>query len=236
MKMKWSFLSAVMAIILLLSACGAKESGKVNSGSNNNEDVPTEDIEVNEDEELTEDSSKEDETEVDVDAEENQTEADQAEATEPSSEKSETTDTPAEETVASDNQDFSIKLLPNYELSSEEPGQDIVYTAEDDSRFLRIETMENEEGNYDYLKDNMLVVLEASSNGETPTELTDESSIPASSSIKNAVAYTVTSDNGPVTGMIFENGDLIVRLTIFDSENNDYFEDFLKMGETVTQK
>lgn len=238
MKIKWTFLSSLLAILLVLSACGTAESNDTGVDSTEVEDNATEEIEVDEE---AEEEEEEVEVETDVegdltdDSSEEESEADtEEEQVETTTEESETPDVALEELVASDNQDFSMKLLPHYELSGEEPGRDIVYTKEDDSHFMRIETMENEEGNYDYLSENMLVVLEASGEGETPTELTDADSLPAADSITKPFAYTVDSTNGPVTGIIFEQEDLIVRLTIFDSENNDYFKDFLAMGETIT--
>lgn len=240
MKIKWSFISALLAVMLVLAACGTTDSGTENTGSDDNSDASALENEATEDEvedegelidEGSDEGSHEGSLEETEDSEEPEVEENPEESSTEESEASTETGV-----VDSDNQDFSMNLLANYELSSEEPGRDIVYPKEDDIHFMRIETMENEEGNYDYLKDNMLVVLEASSNGETPTEVTDPESIPAGDSITKALAYEVNAETGPVTGIIFERDDLIVRLTIFDSENKDYFKDFLDMGATVNQK
>lgn len=233
MKIKWSFISAMMAILLVLSACGAKESSTENTDVDDTEDTPVSEVE---EEDTTEGSlveaDQEDATEDEEDEESIDTPSKDSEVTTPPA----TEDPQPDSKVNSDDQDYSMNLLANYELTSEEPGRDILYSTDDDSHFMRIETMENEDGNYDYLKDNMIVVLQASSNGETPVELTEDKSLPAGDSITNAVSYTVNTETGQVTGILFERGNLIVRLTIFDSMNADYFVDFLKMGETISPK
>lgn len=234
MKLKWSLINSMLAIMLLLSACGTTDSGTENKNSDDSSDTPVIENEVTDDEVEEEEVVEEevnDEGSVEESVELEEIEEDPKES---STEEDESTT--EDELVTSDNQNFSMNLLANYELSSEEPGRDIVYPKEDDFHFMRIETMENEEGNYDYLKDNMLVLLEASSNGETPVEVTDTSSLPSGDSITKALAYEVNAETGPVTGIIFEKDDLVVRLTIFDSENEDYFTDFLDMGKTVTTK
>jgi hypothetical protein len=43
----------------------------------------------------------------------------------------------------------------------------------------------------------------------------------------------VVTDLGTVSGIVFEQGDLIVRLTIFDRKNESMTDAFLKMGETI---
>lgn len=234
MKIKWSFLYAMMAITLLLSACGSTNSDKdepeVDDGpieqiedTGEQDDVEEENEVVPEDE--TDQANQTDDTEEDMIAEGSPNQ------TEPTDESDSSQEA---RIVNSDGQDFSINLLPAYKLTSEEPGRDILYPTADDAS-MRIETMLAEDGTYDYLAENMLVVLEASSNGEEAKQMTDEASLPAGDSITEVQAYTVTSETGPVTGIIFEREGLIVRLTIFDSANADYYQDFLTMGETITK-
>src|SRR4051794_23927823 len=50
--------------------------------------------------------------------------------------------------TASDAQDFSIAVLPQYTLTSEEPGKDSLFSNADGSHFMRIETRVKEEGTY----------------------------------------------------------------------------------------
>jgi hypothetical protein len=136
----------------------------------------------------------------------------------------------------SDEQNYAISVLPDYTLTSEEPGKDSLMPIADESVFMRIETMSKKDVTYDYLLENMDAVLEASSDGGTPVEVTDEASIPAGEGIENAKARSVKADTATVTGIIFERGDMIVRLTIYDTTKEEHFESFLRMGETIISK
>ena len=49
--------------------------------------------------------------------------------------------------------------------------------------FMRIETVQKEEGTYAYLEENMAAVLEASSGGVEPTEVTETASMPSGEGI-----------------------------------------------------
>ena len=216
MKSKWNLLYAAIATALLLTACGT-DTGNENPGSNTNEVPNLEEVEPGTVEE--------------------------PEATNP--DEPETPDTSSEgqgdglevETLTdSDAQDYAIAVLPDYTLTSEEPGRDSLYFNADGSYFMRIETTVKEEGTYDYLAENMVAVLEASSGGSTPTELTDAASLPTGNGIEKVTALSAQAENGPVTGILFEREGMIIRLTIFDSPKEEHFSDFLHMGETIVAK
>ena len=136
----------------------------------------------------------------------------------------------------SDEQDYSLYVLPLYKLTSEEPGRDILYVDEKDSIFMRIETMTAEEEAYDYAVENMIAVLEASSEGATPEELTDSSSLPSGEGIEDVKGYSVNSETGPISGLVFKKDGLVVKLTIFDSLKAEHYEAFLRMAETIVKK
>ncbi|MGG0667211.1 hypothetical protein [Sporosarcina koreensis] len=133
----------------------------------------------------------------------------------------------------SDAQSYAIEVLPGYTLTSEEPGRDSLYADENPNAFMRIETQPAEDGSYDYLVDNMQEVLKAASNGEEPEELTDVYSDVEDKGIKNAKAFQVDSETGPVTGVVFEKDGMVVRLTLFDNVDEKYKTDFLNMGQTI---
>lgn len=239
MKKRWLSIYAMMAMILVLAACtnenNIKDSDEGNSGTtdpveieendDNNEDALEEDEGLSEEDETSDDASTDEESNSDTELNHDE-------------ESTDGTDDFLNEAkqVDSDEQDYSIYLLPNYTLTSEEPGRDSLYLDEDGTIFMRIETMLAEEGTYDYLLENMLTSLAASGSETTePVQLKDEVSLPSGESIENAQAYTVDSETGPVTGMMFERDGMIVRLTIFDSPDAEHFNNFLSMGETVTQ-
>lgn len=148
----------------------------------------------------------------------------------------------AEETAAdmadavlteSDAQSYAMEVLPGYTLTSEEPGRDSLFADENPDAFMRIETQPAEDGTYDYLMDNMQEVLKAASNGEEPEELTDVYSDVEDKGIKNAKAFKVDTETGPVTGVVFEKDGMVVRLTLFDNPDEEYKNDFLNMGQTI---
>ncbi|MCM3638049.1 hypothetical protein M3152_09945 [Sporosarcina luteola] len=133
----------------------------------------------------------------------------------------------------SDAQSYAIEVLPGYTLTSEEPGRDSLFADENPEAFMRIETQPAEDGAYDYFADNMLEVLKAASNGAEPEELTDVYSDVEDEGIKNAKAFKVDTETGPVTGVVFEKDGMVVRLTLFDNPDEEFKSDFLNMGQTV---
>jgi len=222
MKIKWSLLLVAFTATLLLTACGTNPDAGDNT-TNGSTDVVEETDKVDENE-GTEDGTEEvveEETEV----------------------VEETTSTDSKEDfmkdskmTESDEQSYTISVLPEYTLTSEEPGKDSLMATEDESVFMRIETMPKEEGTYDYSLGNLGEVLEASSDGGTPVEVTDETSIPVGEGIENAKVLSVKAETTSITGIIFERGDMIVKLTIYDSPNEDHFENYLHMSETIVAK
>ncbi|MCM3710113.1 hypothetical protein [Sporosarcina luteola] len=133
----------------------------------------------------------------------------------------------------SDAQSYAMEVLPGYTLTSEEPGRDSLFADENPEAFMRIETQPAEEGAYDYFTENMQEVLKAASNGAEPEELTDVYTDVEDKGIKNAKAFKVDTETGPVTGVVFEKDDMVVRLTLFDNPDEEYKTDFLNMGQTI---
>ena len=133
----------------------------------------------------------------------------------------------------SDAQQFAMEVLPGYTLTSEEPGRDSLYADNNPTAFMRIETQPIEDGTYDYLLDNMQEVLKAASDGGVPVELTDVYSDVANKGITNVKAFKVDTETGPVTGIVFEKEDIVVRFTLFDNLDEEYKNDFLNMGQTI---
>ncbi|WP_318615963.1 hypothetical protein [Sporosarcina sp. YIM B06819] len=213
MKSKWNLLYAAIATALLLTACGTDTSNDNLDSNSNGSPNPVEETDKGTVEEP-------DTTEPTPDDTAGGLEDSMADAI----------------LTVSDAQDYEIAVLPNYTLTSEEPGKDSLFSNADGSLFMRIETTIKEEGTYDYLVENMIAVLEATSGGSTPTELSDAASIPTGDGIEHAKVLSVQTDNGPVTGIVFERDSMIVRLTIFDSPKEEHFSNFLHMGETIVAK
>ncbi|MDV6376873.1 hypothetical protein ORD22_01160 [Sporosarcina sp. GW1-11] len=135
----------------------------------------------------------------------------------------------------SDEQDYSMMVLPGYTLTSEEPGRDSLYLEEDSSLFMRIETMPKggESYTFDELYVNMQELLVASSNGETSQEITDAAELPQNDGILNAKGAQVQSSEGYFKGFVIEREDKLVRVTIYASEDNEHIEEFKQMASTI---
>lgn len=242
------YLTPILLIaMLILGACGTETpENKPTTGTTSSEQEPTEDLENDEQEEEEEQDSDEEEPATEPEDDEETTEQDKTQdnTEEDSSEEDnnanneneeETDDFQASaEQIDSDAQDFSIHILPDYTLTSEEPGRDSLYLTEDGNIFMRIETMPFDQENYDYFKENTMSLLESTkADGETVAE---SSSLPQGESIKDPVGYTVKTNESVLTGFVFEKDGLLVRLTIFDTLAEDHFNNFLHMGETITTK
>ncbi len=234
MKKNWLLLCTTMALILILSACGTSDTGqdKPEESNGNGTEAPADEVDGAEDDGPEENNGTEepdDEEDVVGETPEKDNDNDNG-TTEPDNSFFDKATQ-----VNSDTQDYSVYLLPEYQLTGEEPGKDSLYLAADDSVFMRIETMSSEDVTVDYLTENTVTFLEAASNGKTPDELTDAKDLPAGDDLKSVKGYTVDVEEGTVTGIVFERDNLLVRLSIFDSAEGAHFEDFLKMGETIAK-
>ncbi|MBE1553644.1 hypothetical protein [Sporosarcina limicola] len=227
MKSKWSLLYTAIAAALLLSACGTETGKDSPDNSTSGSKVAVAEPEKNGD---VEEEEEEEEKEAIVPEKAEVAEIDKTGAIDKSIDGQLMNEA---KLTKSDEQGYAMSVLPAYKLASEEPGRDSLAAVENESVFMRIETMTNEEGTYDYLVENMVDVLEASSNGRTPVELTEEASTPTGEGIKNVKVLSVQAESSTVTGIVFERGDILVRLTIFDSPKEEHFESFLRMGETI---
>lgn len=219
MKNKWHLLCTMLILSLVLAACSSTDTEPVET---HEPDITDIDSELEQD---TDDNASKEIPEEDV-------AADRAAEEQVTDEDPSTALPDGAKLVNSDEQNFSLYLLPNYQLTSEEPGKDIVYSETDDAVFMRIETVPKEDGTYDFLAANVKELIALSD--IKPVELTDDHTLPSGGGIENVQAYTVNFEEGPVTYLLFEKGNAIVRLTIFDSAEAKYFNDFLQMGETIT--
>ena len=222
MKSRWSLLYAAIATTLLLTACGTStdqdpESTNGSVGVVENEDKDT----VTEENEPEKEVEPEVEVEPEAEAEVDESQDDIMKEANP---------------IKSDEQGYAISVLPDYSLLNEEPGKDSLISANDEAVFMRIETVVKEDSTYDNLAENMISVLEASGDGSTPIEVQDEKSIPKAEGIENVKVLAIKAETASITGIIFERDNMIVRLTIYDSPKEEYFEQFLRMAETIVTK
>ncbi|WP_338451873.1 hypothetical protein R4Z09_08390 [Niallia oryzisoli] len=126
----------------------------------------------------------------------------------------------------SDNQDYSIYILPSYELTAEEPNKDSLFLKEDDHVFMRIELLPLDT-DLNALKENTLAQLKVV-NKEVKT-ITP----PADDILKNATVLEAANDGKMVTAYLIEQKEAIVKLTLFTTEQSDHRDALLKMAKTI---
>lgn len=245
MKIKFNFLFAIMAIVLMLAACGTTSSddgGKSDGDKTDGSTPPAETIDDGKDadveqpeDESDEDVKKEDaapETEDPVQEDNNTANEERPETIVLSYTDGENEKEKEAQLTKSDAQDYSVYVLPTYQLTSEEPGRDSLYF-DDGSIFMRIETIVAEEDTYTKALENTLELLEASSDDKNPEEITDVALLPSNEGITNAKGYSLSLDAVSISGLVFERDGIVVKLTIFDTPQNEHYEAFLRMAETI---
>ena len=237
MKKRSFLIYMLLTITLILGACGtSNDEGKKSSGADNDKDNHMEEnIDETDPEEKDDDGEENDDSsnvEDDEEKEDNKSNL-------PSNE-NDTDDDSKEEYLAkaevqnSDEQDFSMAVLPNYTLTSEEPGKDSLYLTEDGAIFMRIETVPFDQEGYDFFKGNTLEMLEGmAADGEEVQEITDPNSLASAEGIEDQIGYTVKTDDIYMSSIVFKQEEMLVRLTIFDSADQTYFQDLIQMGETI---
>lgn len=125
----------------------------------------------------------------------------------------------------SDNQPFSLYVLPQFELSAEEPGKDVLLLKDNDKIFMRIELLPTD---VDWAATEENVKAQLSSISESITD----PGLP----IDNGSAYEVTSNDGVVTAVLLKDKNTPVRLTMFTTKDADYRNAFLEMAKTIQKK
>lgn len=235
MKKNLLFAASILAIGGFLAACGSEETTDENTGSS--PDKATEEVVDNETaeetpaEETAEDSEAVEESEEDASPEETEAPSESVDETEEAAEADEAAEAPETEgtVTQSPEQAYEITVLPAYELTSEEPGKDSLFLTSDSSVFMRVETFSPDDLDFAYAEDIMKQTVQAS-NGEA--EMTEGAALDREEYINSSV-YEVSSEDGKVTGVVYEKDDMIVRLTIFDKTAIDATPDFIKMGQTI---
>ena len=238
MKKTWILFASLTLAISMLSACNSSNE------SNGNEDESTTQVE-------TDKTNGEETAEVVVeDTEESVEETEEteevAEEQQPASEErgpektlnylvNEEVKEDTAKLTDSDEQNYSLYKLDGYTLTGEEPNKDSLYLDENPAVFMRVETISKDDASYQVIADNMVETIAAVSVGKEPVEIAKDK-LPQGEGVVNSIGYETTFELGTVSGYVFEQGNLIVRLSIFDQESVKLTDAFLKMGETVAAK
>lgn len=129
----------------------------------------------------------------------------------------------------SDEQPYELHVLSGFALTSEEPGKDSLYKKNDPSAFMRIETFAPGEVDFSQAETQVKETLKAV-NAEA--EIAEGQALAGAGIVKSS-RFEVPSAEGKVTGVVIEQENQLVRLTIFDNEAANATADFIAMGQTI---
>ncbi|CAH0345878.1 hypothetical protein [Bacillus sp. CECT 9360] len=127
--------------------------------------------------------------------------------------------------VNSSNQNFSLYVLPDYELTAEEPGKDILKLKSATGVNARIELLPDNV-NWAETEENTRNQLKAIGDDVKPVT---ESGL----TIDNAIVQEVTVGDEKVTSVLIKNPKAPVRMTIFTTSSADHRKAFIEMGKTI---
>ncbi|WP_442599291.1 hypothetical protein [Neobacillus sp. D3-1R] len=129
----------------------------------------------------------------------------------------------------SDNQNYSIYVLPDFELAAEEPYKDILYVSKNDSIFMRIELLPDDV-DWNLVKEETSSQLKAVSQTiKTQTPVDDEF-------FKDTIILEAANEEDIVTSYLVNNEDLQMKLTIFNKKQEDYRDALLQMAKTIMKE
>ncbi|MCM3400553.1 MULTISPECIES: hypothetical protein [Cytobacillus] len=129
----------------------------------------------------------------------------------------------------SDNQNYSMYVLPAYELTAEEPNKDVLYLSENDQVFMRIELLPND-ADWNMVEENTKAQLGAVS------ENVQTADAPSDDFYKDANVMKAEGNGEKVSAYLVKNEDLSLKLTLFNKEEADHEEAFLQMAKTIMKE
>lgn len=128
----------------------------------------------------------------------------------------------------SDNMAYSLYVLPEYELTGEEPNKDVLYFKEDDLHFMRIELIP--EGQEEaMLEENTIAQLEAVSEDVQSVEL------PQEDAFQNAKGFAADNGEDAVSAYIVHNDQADFKISIYSKTGAQHQDAFLKMAATIME-
>ncbi|WP_226087262.1 hypothetical protein [Mesobacillus sp. S13] len=128
-----------------------------------------------------------------------------------------------------DNQNYSMYVLPEYELSAEEPNKDVLMWTEDDSVFMRIELLPND-AEWSIVEENSKAQLAA-----VGPEV-KEAQTPEDPFFSNTWARETQSGSDIVTTYLIKDDEQPLKLTLFTKEGADHRSAFLEMAKTIMKE
>ncbi|PLR81421.1 hypothetical protein CVD25_20350 [Bacillus canaveralius] len=128
-----------------------------------------------------------------------------------------------------DNQNYSIYVLPGYELTAEEPHKDSLFLTENPEVFMRIELLPDDT-DWESVTENTKAQL-ATVNEHIETMQPSEDTF-----LKNATVMESAHDGEIVSAYLIKDEKQPLKLTMFTKENADHRDAFLKMAKTIMKE
>jgi len=217
MKKQFHFLAIICIALLVLTACNtAKEQNSTAPSTTEGTNAGNDNVEI---EEQPTNASDE-------------TNSDSKNITYTSNNEQKTEETI---TVNSEEQHYSMKVLPSFSLTSEEPGKDMLYLTNNDSISMRIETISVNDTTFQELLKNTQEMMNAVDENVKYTDFDIQSYVTNNANIVNAAAYKVDLVDQAVISVIYEKEGQFIRLTIFDNPTADLTDAMIQMGLTITK-
>jgi hypothetical protein len=127
----------------------------------------------------------------------------------------------------SDNQNYSLYVLPSYELTAEEPNKDVLYLTENDQVFMRIELLP-EDTDWEMAEENAKSQLTAVSSEVQSAEASDDEFL------QDAIIYEAASEEDKAAVYLIKNDKQPLKLSIYTKNDADHTDAFIQMAKTIS--
>lgn len=129
----------------------------------------------------------------------------------------------------SDNQGYSMYILPEYELTAEEPNKDVVMLTDDGEIFMRVELLTED---VDWKATEQTAVEQLQAVATKVNEVTP----PKLDFFANSKVYEAKINGEVITSYLVKNNEGIIKLTSFTKDSDDHRDSFIKMAETIVNE
>lgn len=125
----------------------------------------------------------------------------------------------------SNNQPFSIHVLPAFDLRAVEPYNDEIYLKENDQIFMRINVLPKE-SDQNSLIENATAELQAVNENVEKLD-------PPTDFFNNTTVLKAANNGETVTKYIIEMPESFIKLSLFTTDDSDYQDALLQMAKTI---
>lgn len=128
-----------------------------------------------------------------------------------------------------DNQNFSMYVLPQYELLEEKPQKDVLLYKKNKSIFMKVELLP-EDVDWKSLKKSAFIDLSTFSS-EVPTETPLNGKY-----LEESAIFEVTNNREVLTIYFINQSDLNLKLAMYTKKDEDHRDAFFQMAKTIMKE